>query len=148
MFLEVENDEYMLKARTIFFWSWNSWEHFESNDDIWCSLVVFQMMFLKMELLRKTFKPRTQNGAFWRYLKRFLGSWNCWEILKARRKNSAFWCYLKRCFGSSNCLANFESKKAKWRIRYLPQGHNFISTLWLWSTDEYVNFWFWAEVHL
>ena len=28
---------------------------------------------------------------------------------------------------------------------YLPQGHNFISTaVWLWSSDEYVNFWFWA----
>ena len=31
---------------------------------------------------------------------------------------------------------------------YLPQGHNFISTVWLWSTDEYVIFLFWAKVHL
>ena len=31
---------------------------------------------------------------------------------------------------------------------YLPQGHNFKSTVWLWSTDEYVFVIFWAKVHL
>ena len=31
---------------------------------------------------------------------------------------------------------------------YIPQGYSFISILWLWSTDEYVNFWIWMKVHL
>ena len=32
---------------------------------------------------------------------------------------------------------------------YLSQGHSFISTVWLWSTDEYVLFvCFWAKGHL
>ena len=68
---------------------------------------------------KEKLKARTQNGAFWRYLRRFLGSWNCWEKLEAGRKNGAFWRYLKRCFGSWNCLDNFESKQAKWYIRTL-----------------------------
>jgi len=37
-------------------------------------------------------------------------------ILKARKLNGAFWRYLKRCFGSWNCLENFETKEAKWYI--------------------------------
>jgi len=56
------------KQGQVFFWSWNSWEHFESNDDIWCSLVVFQMMFLKMELLRKLLNQghkMVHSGAIW-----------------------------------------------------------------------------------
>jgi len=63
MFLEVENDEKMLKARTIdsaswrykiiFFWSWNSWELFKIKDDIWYILSLFETMFVKLELLRK-----------------------------------------------------------------------------------------------
>ena len=31
----------------------------------------------KTEVGIKKLKARTQNGAFWRYLRRFLGSWNC-----------------------------------------------------------------------
>ena len=38
--------------------------------------------------------------------------------------------------------------RTKFSCLYLPQAHNFISTVWLWSTDEYVMFWFWAKVHL
>jgi len=30
---------------------------------------------------------------------------------------------------------------------YITYGHYFISTLWIWSTDEYVTFCFWAKVH-
>jgi len=30
---------------------------------------------------------------------------------------------------------------------YLPQ-YKGISIVWLWRSDEYVNFWFWAKVHL
>jgi len=30
---------------------------------------------------------------------------------------------------------------------YIPQGHYFTSTLWLWSTDEYGKFWFWAKCY-
>ena len=85
--------------------------------------------------------------AFWCYLKRCFGSWNClenfeckeaswciqtlfetifkefWEtagnILRARSKLGAFWCYLKRCLGSWNCLHNVETKEAKCCIRTL-----------------------------
>jgi len=32
--------------------------------------------------------------------------------------------------------------------RYILHGHYFISSLWLWRTDEYVNFWFCAKFHL
>jgi len=39
------------------------------------------------------------------------------KLLKARKLNGAFWCYLKRCFGSWNCIENFvERKRAKWCI--------------------------------
>ena len=31
---------------------------------------------------------------------------------------------------------------------YFPQGHTFISTMWLWSTDDYVNILFSTNVHL
>jgi len=31
---------------------------------------------------------------------------------------------------------------------HLPQGHKFTNTVWLWSTNEYVFFLFWAKVHL
>jgi len=31
---------------------------------------------------------------------------------------------------------------------YIPQGHSSISTVWLWSTNEYIFLWFWAKVHL
>jgi len=38
-------------------------------------------------------------------------------MLKAMTLNGAFWCYLKRWFGSWNCcLEHFESKEAKWCI--------------------------------
>ena len=94
----------------------------------------------------KMLKAKTQNGAFCRYLKRFLGSWNCWRkkwnqgrcmvhsdaiwndllevgtavnSLRAWTQHCAFWCCLKRCFGSWNCLEQFETKEAKWCIRTL-----------------------------
>jgi len=35
--------------------------------------------------------------------------------------------------------------KIEFSCRYLPQGHHFISVLWLRSTDEYLYFWFWAK---
>ena len=38
--------------------------------------------------------------------------------------------------------------RIKFSSLYIPQGHYFISTLWLWSTDEYGNLWFWAKVLL
>ena len=41
------------------------------------------------------------------------------KILKARKLNGAYWRYLKRCFGSWNCLEKNESKVAKWCIRTL-----------------------------
>ena len=38
--------------------------------------------------------------------------------------------------------------RTEFRCRYFSQQHNFISTVWLWSIDEYVIYWFWAKVHL
>ena len=52
-------------------------------------------MFRKLKLLRK-----------------------CW----IRKLNGAFWCYLKRCFGSWNCWENIETKEAKWCIRTTFRG--------------------------
>ena len=139
MCLEVENDEYMLKARTRFFWSWNSWENFETKDDIWCSLALFETMFLKMELLRKLKKKEhkmVHSGAiwmffrklellrkFWKQREKLVHSDAIWngvlevgtaeKNVKARKLNGALWCCMKRCFRSRNCLENFESKEAK-----------------------------------
>jgi len=33
--------------------------------------------------------------------------------------SDAFWRYLKRCFGSWNCLENLESNEVKWYIKTL-----------------------------
>ena len=38
--------------------------------------------------------------------------------------------------------------KTEFSYLYISQGLYFISTLLLWSTDEYVKFCFWAKVHL
>ena len=38
------------------------------------------------------------------------------KSLKAWKLNGAFWCYLKRCNGSWNCWEKFESMEAKWCI--------------------------------
>ena len=61
--LDVGTDETILKAKTQngalclylkrFLGSWNTWEHFEIKDDVWCILTLFEMMFLKLEMLRK-----------------------------------------------------------------------------------------------
>ena len=46
------------------------------------------------------------------------------------------------------CLDDFSIWLIQYRTEfsclYLLQGHNFISTVWLWRTDKYVYFWFWA----
>ena len=76
----------------------------------------------EVETAETILKARTQNGAFWRYLKQILGSWNCWENVESKEKVSAFWFYLKRCLGSWNCLEHFETKEAKWCIRTLFKG--------------------------
>ena len=89
---------------------------------------------LKVGTAEKKSKAKTQNAAFWRYLKRCFGSWNCWENVeskeskgciltlfvievgtaekksKAKTQNVAFWGYLKRCFESLNC---WERKQAR-----------------------------------
>jgi len=149
MFLEGENDEKMLKAMAIDggFWRykkhlrtfWNQGRCMVHSDAIWNDV-------LEIGNAENFFKAKTQNGAFSRYLKRFLGSWNCCEnilksrtmygafwrylkrclevetaetILKARTQNGAFWRYLKQILGSWNCLEHFETKEAKWCIRTL-----------------------------
>ena len=81
-------------------------------------------------------KTRTLNGAFWRFLKRYFGSWRNFEIkdanwsvlslfktmflkLKLLRKMKikplyvAFWYNLNRSFGSWNCWEHLEIEDAK-----------------------------------
>ena len=67
----------------------------------------------KMEMLRIFLKSRALNGAFWRYLKRCFGSWNCWGKMKSRTLIVAFKRYFKRCFGRWKCWETFEIKDAK-----------------------------------
>jgi len=40
------------------------------------------------------------------------------------------------------------SYRIEFSCLYIPQGHYFICTLWLWSTNEYVCFLNQANVHL
>ena len=41
------------------------------------------------------------------------------KMLKPRKLNGALWRYLKRYFGSYNCIENVETKEAKWCILVL-----------------------------
>jgi len=45
----------------------------------------------------------------------------------------------------SICLLGY---RTEFSCLYIQQGHYFISTVWLWSTDEYVSFNFSAKVQL
>ena len=67
MFLEVESDENMLKARAIdgAFWRYKNF-------------------FSEVGTAEKMLKAKTQNDALWRCLERFLGSWNSWENFKIK----------------------------------------------------------------
>ena len=98
--LKVGTTEIFFKARTQndalwcylkrFIWRWNCWEKIKSKDAKWCILMLFETMFLKLELLGNL-KSRTQNGAFGRCLKRCLGSWNTWAYFESK---DAKWCIL------------------------------------------------------
>ena len=58
---------------------------------------------------------------------------NCRQVLKSFKTNP-----LNIIFDEfSICLLGY---RTKFSCLYLPQGHNFISTVWLGSTDEYVLF--------
>ena len=70
--LEIETAEKMLISRTL-----NS--------------RTLKRCFMSSKVLRKTEKTRTLNGAFWHNLKRYFGSWNCWEKFKIK---VAKWCLL------------------------------------------------------
>ena len=108
------------------------------SDAIWNNV-------LEVGTTEKLLKIRTLTGAFYRYRKRFFGSWNCaetfeikdanWCILKlliwcfrklellrnfkARLLNGAFCRNLKLCFKSWNCWENVENEVAYLCI--LPQ---------------------------
>ena len=110
---------------------------FKSKDAKWCILPLLETIFRKLEHLRtfwnlgrcmlhsdsiwndvleigngkKVLKARTQNGAFWRYLKQFLGSWNCWENFESKEKNGAFRCFAK------NVDDNFQG--SYWMLKYV-----------------------------
>ena len=89
--------------------SWKCWEHVKSKgeqqcfgiwnwseivevmDDRWCILTLFETMFLKFELLRKLWKQEEKRGAFWCYLKRCFGIWDCFENLEIMDDR---WCIL------------------------------------------------------
>ena len=81
-----------------------------SMDLKWCILALFKTMFLKFELLRKLWKLGEKRGAFWCYLKRCFGSWNCCKKLISWTIDGAFWHYLKRCSWSLSC----REKKRTW----------------------------------
>ena len=70
---------------------WNCWENVEIKDANWCVLTLFKTMCLKFALLRKCWKQER-----FVVLNRCFGSWNCWEKMKSRTINGAFWRYLKR----------------------------------------------------
>ena len=66
---------------------------------------------------------------------------NCRQVLKSYKTNP-----LNIIFNDfSIWLLGY---RTKFSCLYLPKGYNFISTVWLWSTHEYVIFWFWAKVPL
>ena len=96
MFLEVETDEKMLKARAIDgpFWRYKN------------------ISFSEVGTPENILNWRTMYGAFWRYLKRCSWSWN-WKIVKARTQNGIFWRYLKRFLRSWNCREKFRKKGEK-----------------------------------
>jgi len=60
----------------------------------------------------------TDDSMFAHYLKHWplIKVGTAEKVLKARKQNGAFWRYLKRCFGSWNCWEKCESKEAKWCI--------------------------------
>jgi len=84
----------------------------EHSDAIWNDV-------LEVGTAEKKLKATTQNGAFWRYLKRCFGKWSSLEHFESKE---ASWCIrtlFQRWFGSWNCLEKCESKEAKWSISTL-----------------------------
>ena len=101
LFLEPGNAEKMLKARTIdntFWhylkrcsWSWNSGQSQKKQGrKIVHSGAICNNVF-EVWNDEKILKAWTQNSAFWRYLKLYFGSWNCWENVESKE---AKWCIL------------------------------------------------------
>ena len=130
MFLEVENVEKMLKARTIdgAFWRykklfflklkqlrtfWNQRRYMVHSAAIWNDV-------LEVGTDEKSLKSKKK----WCILMLFETTFSKLELLSKienSQLNGAFWRHLKRCFGSLNCLEDVGSKKAKWRILMLSE---------------------------
>ena len=90
--LEVGTAETMIKAKT----------------QNWCIVALFETNVRRLEQLR-TFWSQGRCMVHSDTIKNDVLEFGTAEkILKARMQNCAFWCYLKRCFGSWNCLENFD----------------------------------------
>ena len=85
------------------------WESFKGKDTKRYILALFETVFLKFELLRKLWKQGERHSAFWCRLKRRLKVGTAEKMLKSCTIDDAFWRYLKRRFGSWNCWENFEA---------------------------------------
>ena len=99
--------------------SWHWWESFETKDTKRCILAHFERCFWKLKMMRTFWNQgryMVLSGGIWID---GLDDGTAWKTLKARTQNGAFWRYLKRCFGSWNCWEKCESKEAKWCILVL-----------------------------
>jgi len=73
--------------------------------------------------------------------------------LKEKTLHHCFFYFQIACNYQKSFMPNllniiFDDFGIKFSCLYIPQGHYFISTLWLWNIDEYLIFWFWAKVFL
>ena len=123
------------RCKNIFFWRWNTLEHFWNqgwcmvhsdaiwNDVLevgtaetmikaktqnWCIVALFETNVRRLEQLR-TFWSQGRCMVHSDTIRNDVLEFGTAEkILKAKMQNCAFWCYLKRCFGSWNCLENVD----------------------------------------
>ena len=149
-FLEVGTDENMLKSRMMYgafwrylkqyYWSWNCWEFFKSNDAKRCILALYETMVWKLELLRTSWKQgwcMVHSDAIWNNV---IEVGTAEKILKARTLNGAFWHYLKRCFGSWNCWEFFENEVA-FKMVHSAAIWNDVLEVW----NNFINFKLWQN---
>ena len=127
--LEVGTAENILKARTLngafwrylkqYYWSWNCWEFFKSNDAKRCILALYETMVWKLELLRTSWKQgwcMVHSDAIWNNV---IEVGTAEKILKARTQNCAFWRFLKHFIRKLELLRKFWKQWEKWCILML-----------------------------
>jgi len=93
------------------FGSWKRWENVEArtiDGAFWRYLKRCSCSWNCWEHLKKQGRKMVHSGAIWND---FSEVGTAEKLLKDWRKNNAFWCYLKRCFGSWNCLENLKPRK-------------------------------------